>query len=114
MIFMTPRFRENVFTKIGATWMDRKNEYITAIKEYAAGNYRKMFRELEGNLRYKFIVPGSCYHNELWDWDSWLTNLALDQFADGTEMEEYEKGCILNFLECTDEEGKMPIFIYLS
>lgn len=111
MIFMTPRFRENVITKIGETWMDRKNEYITAIKEYAAGNYRKMFREMEGNLRYKFIVPGSCYHNELWDWDSWLTNLALDQFADGTEMEEYEKGCILNFLECTDEEGKMPIFI---
>ena len=32
-----------------------------------------MFREPVGNLKYKFIVPGSVYNNCLWDWDSWLT-----------------------------------------
>jgi len=70
-----------------------------------------MFREPNGILKYPFIVPGSCYSNDLWDWDSWLTNIALRQLDGIEEIEKYEKGCILNFLEHTDENGKMPILI---
>lgn len=81
-----------------------------AIEFYALKNYRAMLREPNGRLKYKFIVPGSVYSNELWDWDSWLTNIALRQMG-AENIEEYEKGCILNFLENTDEQGRMPIMI---
>ena len=47
------------------------------ILNYAKSNYKKMFREPDGLLKHKFIVPGAVYANSLWDWDSWLTNIAL-------------------------------------
>ncbi len=80
------------------------------IVEYALQNYKKMFREPNGNLKYKFIVPGSVYADDLWDWDSWLANIALRQFVKD-DISDYEKGCILNFLEHVDEDGRMPIVI---
>lgn len=69
-----------------------------------------MFREPDGIIKHPFIVPGSCYNNCLWDWDSWLTNIALRQFATD-DISEYERGCILNFLEHMDEQGRIPIVI---
>lgn len=78
--------------------------------EYALHNYKNLFREPKGNLKYKFIVPGSVYSEELWDWDSWLTNVALRQFVD-EDISEYEKGCVLNFLKHIDGEGRVPILI---
>lgn len=80
------------------------------INEYALRNYKKMFREPKGNLKYKFIVPGSVYDEQLWDWDSWLTNIALRQFVPD-DISEYEKGCVQNFLEQIDEDGRIPILI---
>ena len=80
------------------------------ILEYAKSNYKKMFREPDGILNHKFIVPGAAYSNSLWDWDSWLTNIALRDFV-SEDISEYEKGCILNFLDHIEEDGKMPIFI---
>lgn len=80
------------------------------VLEYAKNNYRKMFREPDGLLKYKFIVPGSCYSNCLWDWDSWLTDIALREFVT-EDISEYEKGCVLNFLEHIDECGRIPIYI---
>ena len=61
--------------------------------------------------KYKFIVPGSSYSNSLWDWDSWLTNIALRKITGDTDISEYEKGCVLNFIKYIDENGKTPIFI---
>ena len=80
------------------------------ILNYAKSSYKKMFREPDGLLKHKFIVPGAAYSNSLWDWDSWLTNIALRDFVT-EDISEYEKGCIINFLEHMDENGKMPIFI---
>lgn len=80
------------------------------ILEYAKNNYKMMFREPSGLLKHKFIVPGSVYTDSLWDWDSWLTNIALRDFVT-EDISEYEKGCILNFLDHIEEDGKMPIFI---
>ena len=68
------------------------------ILEYAKNNYKKMFREPDGLLKRKFIVPGAAYSDSLWDWDSWLTNIALRDFVT-EDISEYEKGCIINFLE---------------
>lgn len=80
------------------------------IETYAEKNYKKMFREPEGQLEYKFIVPGSVYGNQLWDWDSWLTNVALRQFVT-EDIDEYEKGCVLNFLGHIDDMGRIPLQI---
>lgn len=85
--------------------------YGNLIIEYAKKNYRKCFREPDGLLKHRFIVPGSCYSNSLWDWDSWLTDLALRKITGEEDISDYEKGCILNFLDFVDEDGRMPIYI---
>lgn len=39
-----------------------------------------MYREAGGALKYPFLAPGSSqYLDMLWDWDSWLSNIALRQ-----------------------------------
>ena len=82
------------------------------IKEYAYKNYKKMFREPAGKLAHPYIVPGASYSDSLWDWDSWLTNIAIRQiFVNKNEEKEfcrYEKGCVINFLEHTRESGCTP------
>ena len=80
------------------------------ILDYARKNYIKMFREPEGLLKHKFLVPGSCYSNCLWDWDSWLADVALRQFVTD-DISDYEKGCILNYLDNIDPAGRIPIVI---
>lgn len=81
------------------------------ILDYAKQNYKMMLREKSGILKHPFIVPGSqAYVNELWDWDSWLTNIALRQIAE-EDISRYEKGCIYNFLDWVDEEGRVPVLI---
>ena len=87
------------------------------IIDYAKNNFTKMLREPTGyRLNHKFIVPGSVYSQQLWDWDSWLTDIALCQLNDmegiTDQYEEYEKGCFLNFLDLQDEFGRVPIMIH--
>lgn len=85
--------------------------YVTIIHEYLEKNYRNNFREpVEGFLKHPFLVPGSGYRHQLWDWDSWLTGFALMGLKD-EQSEEYQKGCILNFLDHMDEEGRIPILV---
>ena len=52
----------------------------------------------------------------LWDWDSWLSNVALRQVLreagspeDREKARQYERGCIQNFLGCTGGVGYIPI-----
>lgn len=85
--------------------------YGQKIRDYAKNNYRLCFRDADGLLKHPFIVPGSCYKNSLWDWDFWLTDLALRKIADSAAIGEFEKGCVLNFLDHVDEDGRMPIYI---
>lgn len=85
--------------------------YSYLIKNYIQKNYKNNFREpLEGILNHPFIAPGAKYSQQLWDWDSWLTGLALLDIND-PEIEKYQKGCVLNYLETMDDEGRMPILI---
>ncbi len=91
-------------------------KYIELIKNYSRDAYKKLTREAMGRLKYPFLVPGAVYAYDLWDWDSWLTDIAIRQIlADGDGVsEEYlacERGCILNFLDYTDSEGNMPIVV---
>ena len=92
--------------------MDQKLDYyINLINNYLENNYKNNFREpLLGVFNHPFLVPGADYTHQLWDWDSWLTGYALMGLKD-EQSEEYQKGCVLNFLEHMDEEGRIPILI---
>ena len=91
--------------------MDKQIEkYGELILNYVKDNYTKVFREASGIMNYKYIVPGSVYES-LWDWDSWTTNIALREVATSDSISEYEKGCVLNFLDHVDDYGRIPILI---
>ena len=96
----------------GVIFMDMQKieKYGKLISDYTEKYYRECFREPSGQIKYKFIVPGSCYSDDLWDWDSWLTDLALGEFIKD-DISEYEKGCVLNFLDFVEEDGTTPIWI---
>lgn len=78
---------------------------------YAKDNYRKCFREPHGKFAFPCLVPGAYYSDELWDWDSWLTDIALSDMAEGEDILAYEQGCVLNFLHAAEESGRIPINI---
>lgn len=100
--------------------METLQKYIDLIRHHLLRDYKGMFREPGGALTYPFITPGSeSYADVLWDWDSWLSNIALRQIlsecASDEEREKampYEKGCILNFLHLSrmnGNDGWIPI-----
>ncbi|MBC8099180.1 MAG: glycoside hydrolase family 37 [Armatimonadetes bacterium] len=94
--------------------------YISLIRQNLQENYQGMFREAGGNMPYPFITPGSQqYADVLWDWDSWLSNVALRQILlevgdDNAikDVQRYEQGCILNYLQQGSMDGWIPIVIY--
>ena len=95
----------------------KNDRYIGLIKEYSKNSYKKLMRSAQGQLTYPFIVPGSSsYHDSLWDWDSWLTDVAirqimLDNADDNPEFVQCERRCILNFLDHTEDDGRIPIMV---
>ena len=93
-----------------------EKKYSDLIKNYSKEAYKLLLREGQGYLAHPFIVPGSVYSYDLWDWDSWLTDIAIRQIlADNGESADefigYEKGCVINFLENQKENGKITIMI---
>lgn len=96
------------------------NKYKSIIREYAHKNYSKLFREEGEFFKYPFIVPGSSeYDDVLWDWDSWLTDVAITQIVEERPTEEkkqellkYQEGCIKNFLEFGALDGWIPIMLH--
>ena len=91
-------------------------EYPQKILNYVKEQHHLLFREPKGNLKHKFIVPGSVYAFQLWDWDSWLTDVAISEVVtdpkEKTELFEYQKGCIYNFLDAMNRKtGFVPIEI---
>lgn len=104
-----------VYCQQNTTW----NQYSDIIKKNIYKDYKGMFKEAGGALKYPFITPGSAqYADVLWDWDSWLTNVALRQILleNGTEKDKkdaasYEQGCVLNFLSFSESDGWVPISI---
>ena len=91
-------------------------KYEQLIKNYISDSYHKILREPKGLLNHKLIAPGACYDCTLWDWDSWITDVAITPVAreNGslTEFAAYQKGCIINFCEHIDEKtGWLPVMI---
>ncbi|MGZ0656085.1 MGH1-like glycoside hydrolase domain-containing protein [Coraliomargarita sp. W4R72] len=82
--------------------------------------YRDHLNPPIGVLKHPFLSPGGAqYANALWDWDSWLSNVAVRQAANRygasneaiQQLEAAERGCILNFLDHTRMSGFMPVEI---
>ena len=54
--------------------------YIEVVRTNIFKQYKGMFKPAKGVLKHPFITPGSSsYQDQLWDWDSWLTDIALRQ-----------------------------------
>ena len=93
--------------------------YGDVIRKYIYKDYKEMFRPAGGALQYPFMTPGSAaYPDVLWNWDSWLSNIALRQIltdngsdTDRNEAQEYEWGCVLNFLSFVGGDSWMPISV---
>ena len=93
--------------------------YSSLIRENVHSRYREMFRESGGAFSHPFLTPGSAqYDDVLWDWDSWLSDVALrqileDQGDDDAKREalQYEQGCILNSLGWCGMDGWIPPFV---
>jgi len=86
------------------------------IREYLRRDYVKMFRPAGGGFKYPFLMPGASYQDMLWDWDSWLSAVALfqiladqDRHHDFARTVEHAQGCVLNYLEFTRADGAVPI-----
>ena len=99
--------------------------YIQTIKQFLLKDFRDMYRERGGAMEHPFLTPGGAqYSDVLWDWDSWLSNVALRQIlkrlASPEEYENalpYERGCVLNFLGCSGNlgmDGWAPIWMERS
>ena len=86
------------------------------IRQHVYADYKQMFRQPTGGaLIYPYLTPGSRqYANVLWDWDSWLSNVALRQTLtdigtrkDRREALVYEQGCVLNYLAYTSPRRRL-------
>ena len=94
-------------------------KYKEICRTYIYKEMKGMYREAGGSLPYPFLAPGSKqYLDMLWDWDSWLSNVALRQILlekgrekDRDEALKYEQGCVLNALSYGGMDGWIPIWI---
>lgn len=105
-------------------WDGSNSVYIELLRSKLSKDYNGMFRPSGGTLKYPFLTPGSeQYADVLWDWDCWLSNIALRQILQDTgdkkksmEAEKYERGSVLNFLEVSrrrpQPDGWVPIRIH--
>ena len=105
----------------GAKTVKATGEHRQLIKQHIYADYKLMYRQpTGGSLIYPYLTPGSKqYANVLWDWDSWLSDVALRQTlsdvgteADRKEALTYEQGCVLNYLAYTSlADGYMPMVV---
>jgi hypothetical protein len=98
-----------------------EGDFSETVKRSIMRDYPGMLHDPTGALRYPFITPGSVYAKELWDWDSWLADVALCQIildkdpnVDRQKMLSYGQGCVLNFLQAAEPDGSIPIRIQVK
>jgi hypothetical protein len=107
------------FAQIPARNPENIDKYKRICRESIYKEMRGMYREPGGALKYPFLAPGSSqYLDMLWDWDSWLSNVALRQIllekgtkTDSQQALKYEQGCVLNALSYGGMDGWIPIWI---
>jgi putative isomerase len=117
-----------LFCLLSPAWVvaqmpERNAENVQKYKEICRREIHQvmkgMYRPAGGALKYPFLAPGSNqYLDMLWDWDSWLSDVALRQILlecgtekDRNEALTYERGCVLNALSYGGMDGWIPIWI---
>lgn len=131
---MTEKRRKSARSRAGARGESRSAgiaggasaSRMERLVRFAARDYQLMYREPGGEIAHPFLTPGSAqYCDVLWDWDSWLTDVAIRQIVrmrgnPGGELRRlavHERGCILNWLEFakkTSCAGWVPIWVNRS
>jgi len=95
------------------------DQSVALIRKHLHSDYAGMLRDEGGAFKYPFITPGSAqYADILWDWDSWLSNIALRQILtekataeEKTKALRHEQGCVLNYLSYGAFDGWVPIIL---
>lgn len=98
---------------------EKVKKYTALCRQHIYRDMKGMYREKGKALVYPFLAPGSSqYLDMLWDWDSWLSDVALRQILlehgtdkDRQEALQYEQGCVLNALHYGGMDGWIPIWI---
>ena len=98
---------------------DNVAKYKQICRQNICKEMHGMYRKAGGALKYPFLAPGSNqYLDILWDWDSWLSDVALRQILtdagsdkDRREALPYEQGCVLNSLNYCGMDGWTPYWI---
>ncbi len=109
----------NAYSQLPIRSAQNVEKYKSICRKYIYKDMKGMYREAGGALKFPFLAPGSSqYLDMLWDWDSWLSNVALRQILieNGTEKDrmealKYEQGCVLNSLSYGGMDGWIPIWI---
>lgn len=109
----------DITAQIPARTAENIDKYKKICRKYIYKEMKGMYRESGGSLDFPFLTPGSNqYLDMLWDWDSWLSNVALRQILlekgndkDREEALKYEQGCVLNSLSYGGMDGWIPIWI---
>ena len=83
---------------------------MNAVEQYCKTAAQDCLREAGGKLAHPFLVPGAHYAQELWDWDSWLSSIPVADLVQ-KDVTPYERGCVLNFLDAEDKDGRIPVVI---
>lgn len=96
-------------------------DYKQITENYIKENAFCMLKKASGVFRYPFVVPGTGYESDLWDWDSFWSSYALiditeyfkgfkdfDYETRRKQVEEHAKGNILNFLDRIETDGFIP------
>lgn len=90
-------------------------DYNRIILEYLETACERMYAEPKGDFKHRCLLPVAEYSQQLWDWGSWTSNIAVRQIMTNNHREnklfEYEKGCRLNFFDNQSVDGKIPICI---
>lgn len=110
--------RDSANDSMSDSVLSQWRRYSSIIENHLYRDYKKMYREKGGNFKYPFLTPSSAYTDQLWDWDSYFSDVALRQIlldygtaADSKEAVKYERGCVLNFLHYCHGDGWVPIMI---
>lgn len=109
----------SMFAQLPERTAENVKKYTDICRKYIYKDMKGMYREAGQSLVYPFLAPGSNqYLDMLWDWDSWLSNVALRQILlengndkDRKEALKYEQGCVLNALHYGGMDGWIPIWI---
>lgn len=119
LVLLLAGFGASTWAQVPEQTPGNVEKYKAICRRYIYAEMKGMYREAGGSLKFPFLAPGSNqYLDMLWDWDSWLSNVALRQILleNGSEKDskqalKYEQGCVLNSLSYGGMDGWIPIWI---